>query len=131
LGKGASGAHLVAQFEHHVFVGDLINPDNHAWLELGLIGDWLARLDEIRALKPLKIYPGRGQVGGPEMIEAQAAYLKQVQRWVRETLSPGELGWLKKQMLQRKIEAAYPQLGYAIFMRDGLGAVWKTEHARK
>jgi glyoxylase-like metal-dependent hydrolase (beta-lactamase superfamily II) len=131
LGKGASGAHVVAQYQSMVFVGDLINPDNHAWLELGFIGDWLSRLDDIRAMKPLKIYPGRGVIGGIELVESQATYLKLVRKSVREVLASGELGWFRKQLLQRKIEAAYPNLGYALFMRDGLPAVWINEQATK
>jgi glyoxylase-like metal-dependent hydrolase (beta-lactamase superfamily II) len=127
LGKGTSGAHVVVQFRDQVFVGDLINPSNHAWLELGLIGDWLARLEEIRAMNPTKIHPGRGASGSVTMIDAQAAYLKNVRASVREALQPGELGWFTKLRLERKIEGAYASLGYPIFMRDGLAAVWKTE----
>jgi glyoxylase-like metal-dependent hydrolase (beta-lactamase superfamily II) len=131
LGQGASGAHVVAQYRDQVFVGDLINPTNHAWLELGLIGDWLARLDEIRALQPAKIHPGRGASGDIKLIDNQAAYLKQVRSWVREAIEPGELGRFTKFRLERKIEAAYPKLGYPIFMRDGLAAVWRTEQRVK
>jgi glyoxylase-like metal-dependent hydrolase (beta-lactamase superfamily II) len=127
LGKGASGAHVVAQYRDRVFVGDLINPNNHAWLELGFIGDWLSRLDDIRAMKPATIYPGRGVIGGVDLIDKQSAYLRQVRAWVRESMKPGELGWFTKLRLQRKIENAYPTLGYPIFMRDGLEAVWQTE----
>jgi glyoxylase-like metal-dependent hydrolase (beta-lactamase superfamily II) len=131
LGRGASGAHVVVQHAGNVFVGDLINPENHAWLELGLVDDWLQRLEEIRALSPVKIYPGRGAAGGIELIDRQAAYLKQVQAWVREEKPSGELGWFTKLKLQRKIEQAYPALGYPIFMRDGLAAVWMTEAAKR
>jgi glyoxylase-like metal-dependent hydrolase (beta-lactamase superfamily II) len=131
LGKGTSGAHVVAQFRDQAFVGDLINPTNHAWLELGLIGDWLVRLEEIRAMNPTNIHPGRGASGGPAMIDTQAAYLKQVRTWVREALQPGDLGWFNKLRLARKIESAYPSLGYPIFMRDGLAAVWKSEQTIK
>ncbi|MGL4233315.1 MAG: MBL fold metallo-hydrolase [Casimicrobium sp.] len=127
LGKGASAGHVVVQFRDQVFVGDLINPTNHAWLELGFIGDWLTRLEEIRAMKPTKIHPGRGASGDVSMIDQQASYLKQVRAWVREALSSGELGWFTKLRLQWKIERAYPSLGYPIFMRDGLAAVWKNE----
>jgi glyoxylase-like metal-dependent hydrolase (beta-lactamase superfamily II) len=135
LGRSASGAHVVVLHARNVFVGDLINPENHAWLELGLIDDWLQRLEDIRVMlpptSPLKIYPGRGAVGGIELIDRQAAYLKQVQAWVREEKPAGDLGWFTKLKLQRKIEQAYPALGYPIFMRDGLAAVWKTEAAKR
>jgi Metallo-beta-lactamase superfamily len=130
LGKGASGAHVVAQYKESVFVGDLINPNNHAWLELGYIGEWLTRLEEVRGMRAATVYPGRGQVGGAGLIQGQADYLKQVRQWVQAEFVPGEkseLSWLTKQRLQRKIESTYPQLGYPIFMRDGLPAVWKNE----
>jgi glyoxylase-like metal-dependent hydrolase (beta-lactamase superfamily II) len=127
LGKGVSAGHVVVQYRDQVFVGDLINPTNHAWLELGLIGDWLARLDEIRAMKPAKIHPGRGASGDASLIDQQANYLKQVRVWVREALVPGELGWFTKLRLQWKIERTYPALGYPIFMRDGLTTVWNNE----
>jgi glyoxylase-like metal-dependent hydrolase (beta-lactamase superfamily II) len=134
LGKGASGAHVVVQHGHNVFAGDLINPENHAWLELGLIDDWRQRLEEIRLMlpttAPTKIYPGRGAAGGVELIDRQAAYLKQVQQWVRAEKPSGQLGWLTKLKLQRKIEQAHPTLGYSIFMRDGLAAVWTVEAAK-
>jgi glyoxylase-like metal-dependent hydrolase (beta-lactamase superfamily II) len=130
LGRGASGAHVVVQHRDGVFVGDLINPQNHAWLELGAIDEWLARLDDIRAMQPSVVYPGRGAVGNAALINKQADYLRDVQRRVRESLQPGELGALRKLWLQRGIESAYPQLGYPIFMRDGLAAVWRTEQAK-
>jgi glyoxylase-like metal-dependent hydrolase (beta-lactamase superfamily II) len=65
MGPGCSAAHVVAQSGDDVFVGDLVNPDNHAWLELGTIDDWLQRLNEISAMQPKRVFPGRGQPGGP------------------------------------------------------------------
>jgi glyoxylase-like metal-dependent hydrolase (beta-lactamase superfamily II) len=130
LGKGASGAHVVVQYEKSLFVGDLINPTNHAWLELGYASDWLIRLNEIKALEADKIYPGRGLAGGVELISNQAAYLSNVRTWVRaekQNSNAKELGFFTKHKLQSKIEDAYPQLGYKLFMRDGLAAVWKNE----
>ncbi len=130
LGRGCSAAHVVAQVEDAVFVGDLINPENHAWLELGFIDDWLARLEEIRALNPKRIFPGRGAPGGIELLDQQAQYLRYVQQVVRDEKPEGKLGWLTKLRLQRNIEARFPNLGYPIFMRDGLSAVWQNEAAK-
>ncbi len=129
MARGASNAHVVAQYKDNLFVGDLINPNNHAWLELGYVTDWLARLEEIRALKPTTIYPGRGAVGGPALIDVQSSYLKFVQTAVRDSKPKNELSWFTKWRLQSKIEGTYPHLGYPIFMRDGLGAVWALESA--
>jgi len=131
VGRGASGAHVLVQHGDRVFVGDLINPENHAWLELGLIDEWLTRLDEIRAMQPAVVYPGRGKAGDAALIKKQADYLLDVQRRVQETLQPGEIGMFSKLLLQRGVEAAYPQLGYPIFVRDGLAAVWRAEQAKR
>jgi glyoxylase-like metal-dependent hydrolase (beta-lactamase superfamily II) len=131
LGRGASGAHVVVQFKDNVFVGDLINPSNHAWLELGYVTEWLSRLAEIAKLSPKLVYPGRGKIGGPALIENQAAYLTQVRAWVRELSNDTSLGWFKKQLLIRKIQAAYPDLALPIFMRDGIEAVWFNEKTKQ
>ena len=131
LGRGASGAHVVLQHRDRVFVGDLINPENHAWLELGLIDDWLSRLDEIAAMEPAIVYPGRGNAGDAALVKRQADYLRDVQRRVQDALQPGDIGIFIKLLLQRRIEAAYPQLSSPIFMRDGLAAVWRTEQAKR
>jgi glyoxylase-like metal-dependent hydrolase (beta-lactamase superfamily II) len=130
LGKGASGAHVVVQHRDTVYVGDLVNVENHAWLELGHIDEWLARLEEIAAMRPRRIMPGRGKPGSAELLTKQSEYLKFVQRWVRAQNPRGNLDWVTKLLLQRKIEQEYPQLGFPIFMRDGLAAVWRQEAER-
>jgi glyoxylase-like metal-dependent hydrolase (beta-lactamase superfamily II) len=130
LGKGASGAHVVVQHRDAVYVGDLVNPENHAWLELGYIDEWLARLEEIGSLRPRRIMPGRGKPGGVELLTKQAEYLKFVQKWVRAQNPRGNLDWVTKLLLQRKVEQQYPELGFPIFMRDGLAALWRQEAER-
>ena len=145
LGAGSSGAHVVLQTVSKappqmssqtspnsidaVFVGDLVNPDNHAWLELGLVDAWLQRLAEIQALKPGIVYPGRGGPGGPALLDQQAQYLKRVQQRVRNEGPSGKLGFFTKLKLQSAIESDHPQLRLPIFMRDGLAAVWQSEAA--
>ena len=135
LGQGASGAHVVVEYktetDNNLFVGDLINPENHAWLELGLIDDWLTRLTEIQQLNPTQIFPGRGKVGGAALINQQAIYLQDVQRRVRVLKPTGEISAWRKYWLTREIEIAYPLLGLPIFMRDGIAAVWRTEAGKK
>jgi len=131
LGYGSSAAHVVAEIDGSVFVGDLVNPDNHAWLELGRIDDWLRRLEEIRAMKPARVFPGRGKPGGPELLERQAQYLRFVQTLVQAERPSGSLGWFTKLRLERAIERQYPALGYPLFMREGLAAVWQEEAGKR
>lgn len=135
LGRGASGAHVVVQQGGNVFVGDLVNPSNHAWLELGLIDEWLTQLASVKtiaiAMAPSMVYPGRGPVGGVALIDAQAAYLKRVQQIVRDENPSGDIGRLTKLKLQWQIEREYPALKLPIFVRDGLAEVWKTEAKKR
>ena len=65
MGPGSSGAHIVVQVGSLLFVGDLVSHGAHAWLELGLVDEWLARLNQLKVLNSSKIYPGRGAPGGP------------------------------------------------------------------
>jgi glyoxylase-like metal-dependent hydrolase (beta-lactamase superfamily II) len=130
LGPGCSGAHVVLQSGDDFFVGDLVNPANHAWLELGLIDDWIARLEELRAMKPKRIYPGRGPAGAAELIDRQIEYLHFVQQTVRESEPQGELGFWRKMWLAWQVENRYPQLSFPGFMRDGLPKVWEAEVRR-
>jgi hypothetical protein len=83
VGKGASGAHVVVQYKSSVFVGDLINPTNRVWLELGYVSGWLIRLKELKALGADKIYLYRRSAGSVELITNQSAYLSNVRAWVR------------------------------------------------
>jgi glyoxylase-like metal-dependent hydrolase (beta-lactamase superfamily II) len=78
LGAGCSEAHVVIEHEGHVFVGDLVGNGTHAWLEIGEVEQWQARLAEITALKPRFVHPGRGATGGPELLEWEAGYLRRV-----------------------------------------------------
>jgi glyoxylase-like metal-dependent hydrolase (beta-lactamase superfamily II) len=131
MGPGCSAAHVVAQVGDAVFVGDLINPENHAWLELGTIDAWLDRLEEIRKLAPKRIFPGRGKPGGVELIDGQVAYLRFVQKTVRDAQPSGSLSYFRKWRMQSVIENTYPTLGYKLFMRDGLEKVWAIEAAKQ
>ncbi len=125
LGAGCSAAHVVVQAGDIIFPGDLIPSGTHAWLELGMIDQWLARLTELRAMKPIKIYPGRGPAGGVELITQAEAYLKFVRDTVQAAKPSGELSRFRQWRLAAAIESRFPELGYPIFMRDGLAAVWK------
>ncbi len=129
LGAGCSGAHVVVEYHQQVFVGDLIGPGNHAWLELGLIDDWLKRIAEIRALNPRWIYPGRGPSGGDWILDDEEAYLRKVKQLVaaekpRKDISDEERD-RRLERVQKKMVALYPQYDYLHFLEIGLPAVWE------
>lgn len=89
LGSGCSPAHVVIEWEGHLFVGDLVTNGAHSWFENGRVDEWLRRLDELRALRPRWIHPGRGPSGGPELLEQQTEYLRTVKAAVAEVREPG------------------------------------------
>lgn len=134
LGPGCSGAHVALSWEGHLFVGDLVASGAHSWLELGLSDQWLARIDELAALRPTHVHPGRGGSGGPELLVAQTEYLRRVQALVSSehaaltegghTPSEAEV----EQALARvraTLEREHPQHGFAVFLKIGLPAEWR------
>lgn len=126
LGPGASGAHLAVEWERHVFVGDLVTNDGHAWLELGLIEPWLARLDELRDLAPEYVHPGRGASGGAGLVDAQKSYLARVLAIV-DALQPArrdDVDGIARATAQ--VVAAYPGYDLDVFVSIGMPAVWNS-----
>jgi glyoxylase-like metal-dependent hydrolase (beta-lactamase superfamily II) len=128
-GKGASGAHVAVEWEGHLFVGDLVSGRGHAWLELGEIDEWLKRLEELRALKPKVVHPGRGASGGPELLDQQKEYLERVKRYVlAERPRKSASAETRKAALKRvsdRLAAEFPAYDNHYFVIIGLPAVWE------
>jgi glyoxylase-like metal-dependent hydrolase (beta-lactamase superfamily II) len=125
LGKGCSDAHVVVEHAGHVFVGDLVASDNHAWLELGHTEEWLDRLEEIQALAPRFVHPGRGPSGGPELLGSQRRYLERVIELVKAAQPKGEPDEAKIASIKQTLVEEHPLYGYDVFLRLGLPAVWR------
>lgn len=125
-GPGCSAAHVVLQAGQTLFVGDLLASQGHAWLELALFDEWLARLDELDALRPSRIYVGRGPAGGPQLIEANRSYLRRVREIVRAERPAGDLGLVKRWLLKRRITDAFPDHAWDEFVWEALPEVWRT-----
>ncbi len=127
LGAGCSGAHVAIEFEGHLFAGDLVAQGFHGWLELGMLDEWLDRLDELADLEPKFVHPGRGASGGSELLTQQTRYLKNVIRIVRaHGPQPGKkLSAEEHEAILSEIRAAYPAYAYWGFVDNGLDAVWE------
>jgi glyoxylase-like metal-dependent hydrolase (beta-lactamase superfamily II) len=127
LGSGCSPAHVVVEWEGHLFVGDLIARGTHSWFENGRADEWLKRLDELRALKPKWIHPGHGAPGGPELIDQQQGYLQSVVEAVaaehpRGVSTPDALARITAKVTQR-----YPDREFLHFLPMFLGAEWARQ----
>ena len=130
LGEGASGAHVVAEYDGHLFVGDLVANDSHSWLELGKTDEWLKRIDEMRALHPRFVHPGRGSSGGPELLDREEAYLKTVIRLVaaeHPRALPEEQMDAAIARIKEKLMRLYPGYFYSVFLNIGLPAEWERQ----
>jgi glyoxylase-like metal-dependent hydrolase (beta-lactamase superfamily II) len=126
LGPGCSQAHLVVEHAGHVFVGDLVTRGFHAWLELGMLDEWLKRLDEIRALRPERVHTGRGGSGEPELLARQQEYLRAVKAILLKHGARGGRPWTEKlaERIQAEVVARYPAYDYPRFVANGLEESW-------
>lgn len=119
MGAGCSEAHVVAQVKDLVFVGDLVTRGFHSWLELGLLDEWLKRLDEIRELEPTLVHTGRGGTVEPEHLDWQENYLRTV---IWEVGKYNPIAGRAPSVAQEKkitdaIKAKFPGLDYPAFIR--------------
>lgn len=130
LGAGCSQAHIAVEFDGHLFVGDLVANGTHSWLEIGRTDEWLKRLDELEALSPRFVHPGRGASGGPELLATERDYLHKIIELVAAE-DPG-FPFDKKVIARIKanVEAAYPDLRYAVFLLIGLPAEYRRQARR-
>ena len=130
VGAGCSDAHVVVEWQKHVFVGDLIGSQTHSWLELAHLNEWHARLKEIRALAPLYVHPGRGPTGGPELIDAEDSYLHRFEELVAAAHPQGAPPPDAIAKMKSELQKAYPDYGYDVVLEMGLTAVWEKLAAK-
>lgn len=124
LGRGCSEAHVVVTWNDHLFGGDLLVSQTHAWLELGHVDAWRERVRDMRAMSPRRVHPGRGPSGDVTLLDATDAYLARTEALVREGLAlrlPVEQG---VERARAGLVLAYPAHGYPVFL-FGLRRVWE------
>ena len=127
MGPGCSESHVVVEFDGHLFPGDMVANDSHSWLEIGRTDEWLKRIDEMKALKPKYVHPGRGPSGTAGLLDAERAYLERV---IAEVAAEKPQGTPSKQALQNirsRILEAYPGLRFDVFLNIGLPAEWARQ----
>lgn len=127
MGAGCSEAHVVVEFERHLFPGDMVASGAHSWLEIGRTDEWLKRVDELSALKPRWVHPGRGPTGGPELLAGQAHYLKTVAALVAEAKPTDPPDAAAMERTKAKIRETFPGLAFPVFLEIGLPAEWRRQ----
>ncbi len=135
FGPAASGAHVVLEYQGHLFVGDMIASQGHPWLELGLLEEWKGQLHRLRELKPRYIHPGRGPAGGPELIEKQLSYLLRVEELLAEVKLPESASKETLEAAFSRIKTTlvkeHPNYSNPYFIEIGLPEVYKHWKKRK
>ncbi len=127
MGPGCSEAHVVVEYEGHLFAGDLITNDAHSWLEIGKTDEWLKRLDEMKALKPKWVHPGRGPSGSAGLLDMERAYLERVIAEVAAEKPQGKADDAALERIRSRILAAYPGYKFDVFLQIGLPAEWTRQ----
>jgi hypothetical protein len=127
MGAGCSEAHVVVEYEGHLFPGDLVANDAHSWLELGHTDAWLQRIEEMKKLNPKFVHPGRGPSGTSGLLDMEAAYLKRVMAIVGEEKPQGAPQKEALDRIRAKILEAYPGYEYEVFLDIGLSAEWERQ----
>ena len=132
MGPGCGDAHVAVEFEGHLFVGDLVANLAHSWLELGHTEEWLARLSELRALKPEFVHPGRGPSGDERLLIQEEDYLRFIMAAVaaeKPTPQGATNGSLEAGLarVRTKLDARYIGYRFGIFLDIGLPAEWHRQ----
>ncbi len=137
LGPGCSDAHVAVEFDGHLFAGDLVASLSHSWLELGHTDEWLKRLDELSALEPKFVHPGRGPSGDERLLQQERQYLTTVIAAVaaekpqpQSVLADGTLSADAKKAIERirkNLEERFLGYRFAVFLNIGLPAEWQRQ----
>ncbi len=72
-----------------VFTGDLVMNGVTPFCPMGSVAGSLRALERLRALGATTVVPGHGPVGGPEVLEVNAAYLRRLQQLAKEGTAAG------------------------------------------
>lgn len=127
MGPGCSEAHVVVEFDGHLFPGDLVASGAHSWLEIGRTDEWLRRIEEMKALGPAFVHPGRGPSGDERLLSMEEHYLKTLMAEVaaEHPRLPTDQEALAR--VKRRIEDRFVGYRFAVFLDIGLPAEWRRQ----
>jgi len=72
-----------------LFTGDLVFSGATPFVLMGSLSGSLRVLDQLRVLEPLHVVPGHGPLGGPELLDMNADYLRWVDKLARAGIADG------------------------------------------
>lgn len=69
--------------ERILFTGDACVNGPHNFMGDANVAEWIKTLEAVKALKPEKVVPGHGPIGGPEVLVDQQQYFVELQRRIK------------------------------------------------
>jgi cyclase len=76
--------------ERILFTGDVCVNGSFNYIHDSFVGDWIKVLETAKKLGALKVCPGHGPLGGPEIIADQEAYFSALVRGVQGLITAGK-----------------------------------------
>jgi cyclase len=76
--------------ERILFTGDVCVNGSYNYLHDSNVGDWIGALERAKSLGAVKVCPGHGPIGGPEVIADQEEYFVEVRAGVKALLDAGK-----------------------------------------
>jgi cyclase len=109
-----------------LFSGDLIFTERYPYVfSATSITDWIAALDQLRTLQPVKLIPGHGSVCTLAEVDALRAYFETTRALVREHAS---LGHSPEETADDPLFPRYSELGYERSHKANIR--WMVERAQ-
>jgi hypothetical protein len=114
LGSGAPDAYVALDYDGRLFAGPLVAGSAHPQPLAGGVEEWLRRLQELRALKPNRVYPAQGNPGGAALIANQMIYFRQLLGFmgaqdVHSLAAPEATARVKARMMEAYPDHAFPE----------------------
>lgn len=130
LGAGTSAAHVVVEWQGHVFAGNLVTNGHHGAIDADLVDSWRARLDDIAALNPNRVHPSRGASGDVVLLSRQREYLDEVVRIVRTAIPELPIVDEAIPKIVERVEARFPEHHSLELLRQSLPSLYTVLSTR-
>ena len=112
-----------------LFGGDVIT--NRFFPIIGEQGaSWIAILDRLAALKPVKVVPGHGEAGDAGLIARERAFLALMQSRTRALKSQGRSADEAATRLTGELKTQYPDWGNPEFLSAGIRRFYAEDSPR-
>jgi hypothetical protein len=115
-----------------LIAGDVVGNKQHLDLTWGRAKVWQDRINELKALEPKFVYAGHGPVGGPEILDETAGYLKYFYDTIGEKVkqgAPARITLADSRYVKAKMLLKYPKYGREELLDRSIAAEYAVQLA--